>query len=443
MKRGGLGRALAFLLLAFVVLAGFFLASIPQGVDERDRSAFSSTDRGRLGVFLLLRELGFAPRAWRDAPGDLPRGRFALWLPEAPREAPDYLQRIWDEMDEAEESGDPDAERPPVTRRLRDPRHYRRFVEEGGVLVAALDDGRRAFLLDELGLERVEEITRSELESDAPQGVVTRRGQELSVGWGARRWLNAPDLGELETLVADADDPARSVVLRVPVGRGELVLLPTDELADNDTLEEGDNALLLVRVVEALGPLDGIYFDEFALGGWVPETPLELALAPGRFALTAHLALLVVLAVWSLAWASAFARDPESLGRTSPRARARSQGELLARLGRFDLLAGMLRRGVFARLPGATRRRPAPAAEPGDSRGDDDEPRLEAHEVRRALGTVEHLARDEHEVAAWEAGFLRDAVETEEELELLAGKLVRLERLARTGRNEQNAPPGP
>ena len=347
--------------LSLLALAGLFalillLTLLPQEVEREGPSSYSTADSGRLAVFLVLRELGWQPQAWSSAPGELPRLPAVLWMPEAPPPAPEYLQRAWNALDEAERAG----ESPRASRRQRDPAHYRRFLEEGGVIVTALDPERRAFLIDELGLLEVESVDRShDPQASDHQGLVTRVGETLEVRWAGRRWLDlADDRGQV--LIADGTDGS-PVVVALAIGRGRLVLLPDDHLFDNGNLGAADNGLFLTRIFETLDPLREVYFDEYALGDWTPKTPLELALDTGPRALSLHLVLLLALGVWSLAWVAAFPRDPEPRAQASPSARARSQGAFLARLGRYDLLAGMLRRGH----PGPAARRRATARHRG------------------------------------------------------------------------------
>ena len=95
MTRRGLPQAIALVVVGTIVLLGFLLGNIPANDSRASHSSYSPYDDGRLAVYLILRELGFTPRAWREAPGELPRGRVCLWLPDAPDEPPEYLQRLW------------------------------------------------------------------------------------------------------------------------------------------------------------------------------------------------------------------------------------------------------------------------------------------------------------------------------------------------------------
>jgi len=444
---GGVGRWIV--VVAFALgLTGLVLASLPGGAAHAPRSALSREETGRLFAYRLLQALDFPVRIWSEAPGELPRGRALVWLPETPPETPEYLQRIWDR--EREDPAEPapqaagaavEPERVRPTRssgRERDPRHYRRFVEEGGVLLSGIADGRRDFLEGVLGIEAV-----ARLEAVlAPDGAGDERGRRRttvaafggepfrilpayrspwrdfgasSVASESVEWIEDPD--RIATpLIADPDEPRRAVAWRVPVGRGEVVVLTQDELFANHAITDDDNGLYLVRLFEAIGPVDEILFDEYALGARVHPTRLELALAPGRAPITLHLVLALLLWLWWLAATRAFPREPSETAGVSPVARAEAFGATLARLGRFDALGEMLRRGVLARFPGARRVRPAageaPEAEPDD-----------ALDVEAALSSVAHLARDADELERWRAALRATPVRSAAELADLARRL--------------------
>ncbi|MCZ6597652.1 MAG: hypothetical protein O7B99_08445, partial [Planctomycetota bacterium] len=277
----GAGAAVAVLLLLLLV------GLLPSGGRVAPKSVFEAGDAGRLACWYLLEELGFDPVAWREAPGLLPRSEEILWLGAAPDDPPGYLKRVWDEMDEDAEPSPRDG--PTVSRRLRDPRHYRRFVEEGGTLVVGLDDARREFLVETLGFEELGELEAKITPSESVQTALLRHEERLDVAWDGERWL-APLAPLHERLMVD--ELGRPLAVRIQVGRGALAILPSDDFLANDVIGEEDNALLLVRFLEELGPRGAVLFDEYALGGWVPETPIELAFAPSVFAFTMHLLLL-------------------------------------------------------------------------------------------------------------------------------------------------------
>jgi len=75
---------LAVIALAIVLaLLPLVLGSAP---DEVAGSVASNAPDGRRALFLVLGELGFAPEAWNEPPGRLPRGDPLVWLAAAPRE---------------------------------------------------------------------------------------------------------------------------------------------------------------------------------------------------------------------------------------------------------------------------------------------------------------------------------------------------------------------
>ena len=405
----GAARAVAIVLVGGLAVLAFLLSTIRGGASSERRSAFSAERDGRLAAYLLLRDLDFPARAWTDAPGLLPRARAVLWLPEAPEEPPGYLRDVWRAEDAAEDDAQPG---PRSFGRARDPRHYRRFVEEGGTILTGLDRGRREFVADVLGLEVPPEVERA-----APLELVTLQGEEVAYASGREAALLAVPRGSGEALVVAAADPAQVFALALPLGRGRVVVVPDDDAFGNRGIREADHALLLVRLFEAMGAVEEVLFDEYALGTWTPETPLELALSKRSFAFTLHLAFALLVFVWSLAAAGAFPRDPEEHRAASPRARARAFGATMARLGRHDLLGDWLRSGVAARLPGAGRRA-APEPDGAEARG------------RALLAPLAHLARSEEELARWTRALTGPPPTDARGLEALAGELARVERLA-------------
>ena len=411
-----IGAAAAVAVLLLLLLVGL----LPSGGPVEPKSVFEASDEGRLAVWYLLEQLGYDPVAWRDAPGRLPRGEQILWLAVAPDDPPGYLKRVWDEEDAEPSDG------PTISRRLRDPQHYRRFVEEGGTLVVGLDDERREFLVETLGFHEIAELESRTTEWREPQEVRLRTGEVLEVDWGGRHWLGPLD-SDHERLMVDHTD--RPLAVRVPLGRGALAILPTDEFLANGAIGADENALFLVRFLEELGPRGTVLFDEYALGGWVPETPFELAFAPSVFAFTVHLLALCLLILWGVAWTRQFARDPEPLGQLSPLSRATGHANMLVSAGRWDMLGRMLRRGVLRRLSTRWRVR--------EPEGGDDE------EIKRTLAPLARLATRSQEVEAWRRSLRPGSVAGADALEGLGRRLAHIERLARAGRNGHNARGGP
>jgi hypothetical protein len=76
---------------------------------------------------------------------------------------------------------------------------------------------------------------------------------------------------------------------------------------------------------------------------------LTLAFGPRLACLSLHALLLLLVLGWRSAWSGPFPRDPEPVLAASPLARARGFGQLLARAGRFDLLARFLRGAALER----------------------------------------------------------------------------------------------
>jgi hypothetical protein len=422
------GRRAGTWILAFALtagLAGLALSMLPGGEASSPRSGFSAAPRGRLFAYKLLDELGFHPRLWSEAPGNLARGRSLLWLAAEPPEPPKVLRELWKKAEDPQPGAGPRAS----TGRERDPRHYRRFVQEGGVLLASIADGRRAFLQDELGVEAIDALVlelapgdtsdenRPFTQTVAAQGrerltiePALRTGPDFSGGAFEQRspvvWIQDPER-RATPLIADPDRPERAVAWRIALGRGAVVVLADDELFANRAIADADNGLYLVRLLEAIGSVDEVLFDEYALGAPIHPTALDLALAPGRAPITLHLLLALALWLWWLAWSSAFPRDPAEHSSASPVARATAFGATLARLGRHRELGEMLRRGVLARLPGARRARPG-----------------------AELAGIAHAARDADELERWRRALSVDSVASADGLDAYARELAPIERLA-------------
>src|SRR5262249_50557223 len=153
----GLGALLLALALAAQLLQPS--QSTPAG------SVSSSAPEGRRALLLLLRESGFRADAWNEAPGALPRGGALLWLARAPARAGDGGGESKPAEKQGEKSAEEQGEKPAAEERkvprapspadtgLRADAHYRRFVEDGGVLVLPEGKVARAFLVDRLGFE--------------------------------------------------------------------------------------------------------------------------------------------------------------------------------------------------------------------------------------------------------------------------------------------------
>jgi hypothetical protein len=317
-----LGAFLLVLITAIVLLS-------PGAGGLRD-SARSSTPRGRMAAFLILEELGFEPELWRKPPGELPGGEHVLWMPRPPAEFADYEES-------ADFAGDPLE----LAREGSDfsPRHYRSFMETGGVLVLPASDDALAFLQNGLGLET---------------GPLER--------WRLDR-LPVLEDGELELREREGrreyhDSNDQLIALEVEVEDGAFALLADGPWPRNQRLEDGDRALALVRVLEDLvarrAPEGRFLLDEHVLGWTSHEGPLDLAFSAEARLLSLHVLLLALLATWARSWAREFPRDPRPHEQLSPLARARAQAGLLLRARRFEVLAGFLREGTLRGLGDAT-----------------------------------------------------------------------------------------
>lgn len=431
MRPGSALRIASSVALAAVLGLALLLAVLPGGESAEERSVYSVANGGRRAAFRLLDALGWSVEAWTRAPGLLPSDGHLLFLGGVPDDPPGY-----GDVAQPEEGG-AGAEtaplRPPGSRRLRDPLHYLRFIEEGGTLVVPFTDEHAKFLAERLGFAELATLQRERrpLPSDAPAVPIRLASGETLEGHGAELWFRPLDVSSPLRVIA-AGPYTRAMILAERVGHGTLVLLASDRFLDNEFIDCGDNALLLVRLIEELRPTGQIFFDEYSLGGWVPESPLELALAPETRGFSLHLLALAFLGFWSLAWVRQFPRDPEPLEQLSPLDRARAHAGWIAAVGRFDLLARMLRIGVLRRLAqrggSAAQGLELVAAAPAEPA----EAERAAPAERPAPALDEGVARA---VLAPFAGRLGGEPGLAQALELLVGRAVRdedeLERLAR------------
>jgi len=384
-----LGLAAGAALLVFVCV---LLAVLPSRGEARAHSVFSFEPSGLRALFLLCESLGFPVEPWSQAPGHLAGRGDLLVLAQLPAAPPDEPAVPPGEGD--------DGASPHRSRALA---HYRRFVEEGGtLLVLGTGQGELDSLRGPLGLRGLEDLVVDEFMSPGLEAIfvggerVPLRGQ---LEFGQR--LGALSVGM--TVLARGGD-GMPVAISCPSGAGRVVLVvfPIDWLENDALAEQGEPALVFVRLLEGLAPFERVLFDEYALGGWRP-VPLEaLAFSPLLAAASAHLLLLLLVLGWRSAWSGPFPRDPESTLAASPLARARGFGRTLARAGRWDLLASLLRRGMLRRW----------GADAGRARSG--EPDLEARLAALARGDEQRHARlaelflarapaDERELGALEA----------------------------------------
>lgn len=421
----------------FIAAVALFAPSAPNQ-SGKARSVTSPAPEGRAALFLLLRELRFAPEIWRQRPGTLPAGAHLLWMPElpparglfeddvlhkrgarktadappadpAPPDAPAAKEGEQAELDEL------DPWRAALEHGLRGPRNYRRFVQNGGTLVIAVDVLSLHRLRTEFEFNELEGLELQDLEpAAADQGDVLSvqylYDEQLQIQWPDRRCFTTRDLAaHWNPLVTTERNEV--LALEVGVARGELILLAEDHFLDNKNIGEHDHGVLAARLAERDRPGGRLLFDEYSLGAWHAESAFEMAFFGRAKLLTLHLLVLLCLCAWHLAWVREFPRDPEPLATASPLLRARAQAALYIRARRFDLLARDLRVAVLRRI--TTRLKLA--------RGEPDE-------AEAAL--VDRLARaagKEQEIERWRALFLTRKVESADELERLEAELAALE----------------
>ncbi|HEX6882353.1 MAG TPA: hypothetical protein VF530_03170 [Planctomycetota bacterium] len=382
-----LGLAAALALLAGL---GLLLAILPGQSPARALSSFSFEPEGLRALFLVGEALDLPVSAWRDVPERLPAAGTLLVLPHLPEPPP--------ALPPALASGEGLA-----FRQSRALVHYGTFVEQGGtLLVLGVGAEELATLERELALDCLAPL---ELEVDPFAGgpLVLADGSELELAEGPLGLFR----GARAALVRDA--AGRAVGALQPCGAGRVALLAlAAERFDNAHLAaEPDHALLFVRLVEALGPCERLAFDEYALGGWSPDTVPELALRPNLAALSLHALLLLLVLVWRSAWSGPFARDPAPVQAGSALARAQGLGALLARARRFDLLAGFLRAAWLERWDARAGRRaagPSPEERLTFVAGGDERRRARLAELFAAApASLAELERLERALAALEA----------------------------------------
>jgi len=361
-----LERAAAAVVLALLVVLALTAQFLTPGDHAEAGSAASTESDGRRALLLLLRDLGFRAETWNEAPGALPRGGGLLWMAGTPK----HPSSLGDEDEDAEGDPEKDEREPPqpsvakapspAAQGFRAPSHYRRFLEEGGTLILKLDDESRLFLVDELGLVACEDVHPN---TDAEAGVRRvrdRRGEEIEVAVEQGSMLLPPPDGSTAEALWWGGTPGGQdedvLAVMVPVGSGQLVLLGDDSFLANEKLREHDHALLAVRLAEEFARGGRILFDEYALGLWRPRTAMTLLGSKSLLLATLQIAALLLLALWSSAWAREFPRDPRALESASPLLRARALASLLTRAGRIDVLERYHREGTLRSKSRGSRR---------------------------------------------------------------------------------------
>lgn len=386
--------------LLFLLMVGAYLQG-GSSLGGDAPSVFSKTDSGRSVLFELYSKLGFEVRAWTQAPGMLPRTDSLLFVSQVPV-APEHYA-LESEAEPSPDAAEPGPGRRPLHQRLYDPGHYRSFVEQGGTLMLSVDPGSWRFLAEhfqlDLGVDSLPDAEAEEEEQGFFEEALEELEQVLDDDFDAPEdWDPAAEL-ELDSLNEQPEDsdpakprgaleawlwadqaPALREALRLSwdfgerieqleslqplvtthegawvvasraVGAGRLVLLESDRFLDNDRVGLEQNALLAVRLAERLSGDRRLFFDEYSLGGWTPDSPLEMAFSSAARPLTLHLFCLLLLLIWLSAWVRWFPRDPAPLAAVSASMRARGLAGMLMRRGRWEVLGQMLRLGVLRRL---------------------------------------------------------------------------------------------
>ena len=325
----------------------------------------------------------------------------------------------------------------------RAPTHYRAFVERGGTLLLPAGGRAIAFLADDLGLEAARSLALEPKPIAGELVVRTSDGGSYRAAWeGAHAfeplaWSSPAKAFWLRA--AERPEDERPLAVELAHGAGRVVVLADDGFLANGRLREAEHALLAVRLAEELAPAPArILFDESALGLIESPDALDLALGRRLAPATLHLALLLALAVWRVAWVFAFPRDPEPLERVSPLSRARALAALLTRARRHDHAARELRAASLARLrelAGAPERRNERRPGPRTARAGE-APEDPAAERARAVDEVEGLAARlgfASDAPRWREALLDRAVADARALDALGRDLAAIEREAARG----------
>lgn len=379
--------------VVLIVVLGLLLALLPGRSEPRAASVLSGESDGLRALYLSAEALGFSVATWSSAPGELDAlgARELLVLSALPPEPPPLPRALA-------------ADAPP---RARAREHYRSFVARGGaLLVLGADLELAAFLRDEVDFgaarwRRVEESSASEAGARA----ALERGEVLELAHSPRVRLEpGPDD---RVLARDAEGEALGLVRVVGAGRVAWLALGPSELANDALRADAAPLVLFVRMLEALAPLEGVRFDEYALGAWRPTSVTALAFSERLGAFSVNALALVLALVLRLAWSGPFARDPAPARAVAPLLRARGLAHLFARAGHFELLAERLREGLLARCEAQSGRR---------------------GETRARAERLTALARSDAERAARLAAAFARRPRDAAQLESLARELDQLER---------------
>jgi hypothetical protein len=306
-------RALLVRLLSVLMALGLsvLLLLLGNGDDApgRPHSSLNRSDAGWSAWRRMLEELGYPARTFELPPGKAGAGEMLLVLPGVPEQS-EQQQAL------------PDHERS----------QYRRFLENGGTLLAPADEALLAFLSIELELAISDELSIAESSSVEPWEASLPTGERLKLAGGtAFEPLDESGAWREVVLGSRPGESERPLVVEAGVGAGRLVLVSDPTLFENGNIRQLDHALYAVRLAELFSAGLPICFDEFSLGAWSPPSAIELALRGPNAWISVHLLLLAGLFVWMRAHTAAFARDPLPLTRSSALERARQRARSLAR----------------------------------------------------------------------------------------------------------------
>lgn len=392
----GRDRRLPALLLALLVALFSISTWFVTPGDGEEQGVRSLQGGGRRALFLLLSSWDFEAVVRRGRPGLLPHDRSLVWverfrvgeLPEALHPKPVHPDAAEPSPDEplpitgapggsapegpAEGLGDRPL-REALGRGLSSPRHYRRFVEDGGSLLVEVDSTESLRRLSsECGFVEIERLAMESLARSSAAGLDERvvlwdEGESLTLGdLPTARFVATEEVRDGRVLVSNVAGDV--LALEAPVGRGSLIVLACGELFQNQALAQGDNAVLAVRLAEhgtrhtGGSPRRTVRIDES--GGLGEDSPsiLDFALDARALPFTTALLLFSLLALWRALAAREIPREPTRDEYLSPRTRALGRARLYLRARRHDLLAQELRQACAREIAGTLRLAPQLAA---------------------------------------------------------------------------------
>ncbi len=433
-KSGRAERVLGACML-LLLIAALWLSHVGGPKEGLPKSVGSYMPDGRAGVYHVLDRLAFEPQAWVQAPQFLPNSGGVLWMPAVPVEGHGVPPQR-----ELDASQDP-----------RNPELYGEFVRAGGSLILPYSPSGLAWLRESCSLivpdwqptERTEtfEVSldsgetlsvhsepsgptdRDESVADVPEADQEAGEQQVEEATESTLVEYEIDpLSEWFDFAIDRED--RAFISWSSQGYGRVVLLAGDGWLLNSALDQEDNAILLVRLAEALRGPSPFLFDEFALGLWVPRTKLDLVASPSLLPVTVQLFLVALVFVLLYAWVREFHRDPKR-PRLDPRLRVQAQVAWLQRAGRYDILAQDLRQGVLARMLRRLGSRPA-------------ERKLSsAQRLQVDLDSVALQLPTKLDQSPWRTLFAATAIDSKQDLEQLGSDLRHFEQWVQAARTNR------